>query len=289
MGIVNRLNSCRTIVLVVAAIGLESCIIVPIPRPAKEEVLIPRERIDKIEIGKSDSRELRRMLGDPDWSFDSGSRLVYKTRILSPRQVGSCVIVGIPAGFGAAGGGSCDDRWYETELMDIAFDNQGTVTRRDVFVPEVGECSATGVCLYESGGMKVYASLDDDNDAKEIGVEPGRCAVYLYTWKPARPATSVRFQVDSNDYSYWFLADTDFFRVELAEGPHTIGATVNWLKGVRPESIAFSCESQISYFMRISIDGSAGASFSRVAADEGRREVSSRGFVLARDSLVKID
>lgn len=289
MGIVNRLNTSCTIVLVVAAIGLESCIIVPIPRPAKEEVFIPREKIDEIEIGKSDSRELQRVLGDPDWSFDSGSRLVYKTRILSPRQVVSCVIVGIPGGFGAFGGGSCDDRWYETELMDIAFDSQGTVTRRDVFVPEVGECSATGVCLYGYGGMKVYASADDDKEAKEIGVEPGRCAVYLYTWKPARPETSVRFQVDNNEYSYWFLADSDFFRVELAEGPHTIGATVNWLKGMRPDSIALSCESQMSYFMRILIDGPEGASFSLVAADEGRREVFSRDFVLARDSLVKID
>lgn len=289
MDIADRLNTCRMIVFVLAAICLESCIIIPIPRPAKEEVFIQREKIDAIEIGKSDSHELQRVLGYPDWSFDSGSRLVYKTRILSPRQVGSCVIVGVPGGFGGFGGGSCDDRWYETELLDIAFDSQGTVTRRDVFVPEVGECSATGVCLYWSGGMKVYAAADEDREAKEYGIEPGRCAVYLYTSKPARPETTVRFQVDSDEYPYWFLEDSDFFRVDLDEGPHTIGATVNWLEGVRPDSIALSCESQVPYFMRILIDGPDGASFSLVAADEGRREVFSRDLVLARDSLVTTD
>lgn len=289
MGIVNRLNACRTIILVVAAIGLESCVIVPIPRFAKEEVFIQQEQIEQIEIGKTDSRELQRVLGSPDWSFDSGSRLVYKTRVLSPGQVGSCVIAAVPAGFGAIGGGSCDDRWYETELMDIAFDSEGTVIRRDVFVPVVGERSPTGVCLYGHGDMKVYASADEDKEAKETRVEPGRCAVYLYTRKPARPKTSVRFQVDGNKYSYWFLEDSDFFRVELAEGPHTITATVNWLKGIRPDSVAFGCESQTSYFMRILIDGPEGASFNLVAADKGRREILSRDLVLMRDSLVTLE
>jgi hypothetical protein len=286
MGIENRLNACHTSVLVVAAIGLVSCIIVPFPRTAKDEVLIPQEKIDEIEIGKTDSRELQRGLGDPDWSFDSGSRLVYKTRILSPEQVGSCVIVGLPGGMG---GGSCDDRRYETELLDIAFDSQATVIRRDVFVANFGECTATGICPYGYGGMKIYASADDDKKAKETGVEPGRCAVYLYTSKPARPETSVRFQVDHNEYPYWFLADADFFRVELDKGPHTIGASVNWVKGVRPHSIALNCESRTAYFMRVLLDQPDGASFGLVPADEGRREILGRNLVLTRDSLVKID
>ena len=287
---VNRPNAFRTIILVVAAISLESCIVLPIPYPAaKDQVFIEQEKIDEIEIGGTDSGELQRVLGDPDWSFHSGSRLVYKTRIMSPGQIGKCVIVAIPAGFGGFGGGSCDNRWYQTELLDIAFDSQGTVVRRDVFVPEVGECSATGVCLYEYGGMKVYASADDDKKAKQIGVEPGRCTVFLYTWKPARPETSVRFQVDSDEYSYWFLADSDFFRVELAEGPHTIRSTVNWLKGVQPDSIVLNCESRTAYFMRILIDGPDGASFGLVPADEGRREIFGRDLALARDSLAKID
>jgi len=281
---INGVNARRITVLVAAAICLESCIIVPIPRPpAKDEVFIPQETIDEIEIGKTDSRELQLALGDPDWSFDSGSRLVYKTRILSPGQIGTCVIVAVPAGFGAFGGGSCNDRRYETELLDIAFDSHGTVIRRDVFVPDVGECTATGVCLYEYGGMKVYSSEDRNKRAKEVRVEPGLCAIFLYTWKPARPDTSVRFQVDGNEYPYWFLSDSDFFRVELIEGPHTIGATVNWLEGVRPDSIALNCESPIAYFVRVLIDGSEGASFGLVPADEGRREILGRDFVLTRD------
>ena len=286
MGIENRLIACRTIILVVAAIGLESCIIVPIPRPAKDEVFIQQEKIDKIEIGETDSRELQRVLGNPDWSFDSGSRLVYKTRSLSPGQIGSCVIVGLPGGMG---GGSCDDRWYETELLDIAFGSQGTVIRMDVFVADFGECTTTGICLNEYGGMKVYASADDNKKAKETGVEPGRCAVYLYTWKPARPETSVRFQVDHYEYPYWFLADSDFFRVELDQGLHTIGASVNWVRGVRPDSIELNCESRTAYFVRILIDRSEGASFGLVPADEGRRDILGRNLVLTRDSLVKIE
>ena len=282
----NRLNACRTIILVVAVISLESCIIVPIPYPAtKDEVFIQQEKIDKIEIGETDSRELQHVLGDPDWSFDSGSRVVYKTRTMSPWQIGSCLIMATPAG---SGGGSCDNRWYETELLDIVFDSQGTVIRRDVFVLDVGDCTATGICLYEYGGMKVYASADDDKKAKEFWVEPGQCAVFLYTWKPARPETSVGFQVDSDEYSYGPLADSDFFRVELAEGPHTIGATVNWGQGVRPDSIALNCESRTAYFMRILMDELEGPSFGPVPADEGRREIFSRDLVLARDSLVKI-
>ena len=289
MGTVNRLNACRTIVLVATAISLESCIIIPIPRPAKDEVFIEQEKIDEIEIGKTDSRELQRVLGDPDWSFDSGSRLVYKARILSPGQIGTCVVVAIPAGFGGMGGGSCDNRLYETELLDIAFDSQGTVIRRDVFVPDVGKCTATGVCLYEYGGMKAYASADDDRRAKEGWVEPGRCVVFLYTWKPARPETSVRFQVDHNEYSYWYLADSDFFRVELVNGQHTIGASVNWVKGVRPDSLTLNCESQSAYFLQILINGSEGASFGLVPEEEGHQEILGRNLVLTRDSLVEID
>jgi len=280
---VNHLNTFRTTVLVAATIGLEACIVVPIPYPpATDEVFIQQEKIDEIEIGKTDYRELQRMLGGPDWSFDSASRMIYKTRTLSQWQLGGCFI-------GMDGSGYCDDRWYKTELLDIAFDSQGTVIRRDVFVPDVGDCTATGICLYEYGGMKVYASADDDKKAKEIWVEPGQCAVFLYTWKPARPETSVRFQVDSDEFSYWFLADSDFFRVELAEGPHTIGATVNWGQGVRPDSIALNCESRTAYFMRILMDELEGASFGPVPADEGRREIFGRDLVLARDSVVKID
>ena len=280
---VNHLNTFRTTVLVAATIGLEACIVVPIPYPpATDEVFIQQEKIDEIEIGKTDYRELQRMLGGPDWSFDSASRMIYKTRTLSQWQLGGCFI-------GMDGSGYCDDRWYKTELLDIAFDSQGTVIRRDVFVPDVGDCTATGICLYEYGGMKVYASADDDKKAKEIWVEPGQCAVFLYTWKPARPETSVRFQVDSDEFSYWFLADSDFFRIELAEGPHTIGATVNWGQGVRPDSIALNCESRTAYFMRILMDELEGASFGPVPADEGRREIFGRDLVLARDSVVKID
>lgn len=289
MGTVNQPSARRTIVLIAAVISLVSCIVVPIPRPAKVEVLIQQQKIDSIEIGKTDFRELQRVLGDPDWSFDSGSRLVYKTRVLSPGQIGTCVVVAIPAGFGAAGGGDCDDRRYETELLDIAFDGQGTVIRRDVFIANFSECAATGVCPYEYGGMKVYASADDSKKAKETGVDPGRCTVFLYTWKPARPETSVRFQVDSDEYPYWFLRDSDFFRVELVEGPHTVGASVNWLKGVRPASIALNCESARAYFIRILIDGSEGASFGLVPEDEGRQEIFGRELVLTRDSLERID
>jgi len=290
MGTVNCLIFCRTAVLVIAAISLGACIVIPVPRlTAQDEVFIQQEKIDQIEIGKTDRREMQQVLGEPDWSFDSGSRLIFKTRKLSPAQMGTCLIVAVPAGFGAMGGGSCDNRWYETELLDIAFNNQGTVIQRDLFVADFGECTATGVCPYEYGGVKVYASADDDNKAKEFWVELGRCAVYLYTWKPARPDTTVRFQVDKNEYPYWFLEDTDFFRVELVEGPHTIGASVNWVKSIRPDSLALNCEAQASYFVRILIDGPEGASFGPVPADEGRREVLVRDLVLTRDSTAKAD
>ena len=195
------------------------------------------------------------------------------------------MIVAVPAGFGAFGGGSCSDRTYETELLDIAFDNQGTVIRRDVFVANFGECTATGVCPYEYGGMKVYASADNDEKAKEVWVEPGLCVVFLYTWKPARPETSVRFQVDGNEYPYWFLSDSDFFRVDLVEGSHTIGATVNWVKGVQPDSIALNCESRAAYFIRILIDGPEGASFGLVSAQDGLQQIIGRDLILTRDSV----
>jgi len=281
MGTVNRLNAYRTIVLVATVISLESCILVPFPRPAKDvEVFIQQEKIDEIEIGKTDSRELQRVLGEPDWSFDTGSRVVYKTRILSPGQMGWCVISGVPTG----GGGSCDTRSYETELLDIAFDSQGTVIQRDVFIADFSECAATGVCPYDHGGMKIYASADYSQKAKEIGVESGWCVVFLYSWKPARPHTSVRFQVNGNEYPYWYLKDTDFFRVDLVEGPHTIGASVNWLKGVRPDLLSLNCESRSAYYIRILIDGSEGASFGLVPEDEGHREILGRNLVLPRDA-----
>jgi hypothetical protein len=290
MGSVNCPIFCRTAVLAAAVISLGACIILPVPRlAAKDDVFIQQEKIDRIEIGKTDHRELQQILGEPDWSFDSGSRLIYKTRKLSPMQMGMCVIVAVPAGFGAMGGGSCDDRWYETELLDIAFNNQGTVIQRDLFVANFGECTASGVCPYEYGGVKVYASADDDNKAKEFRLEPGRCAVYLYTQKPARPETTVRFQVDKNEYPYWFLEDTDFFRVELVEGPHTIGASVNWVKSIRPDLIALNCEAHTPYFLRILIDGPEGASFGPVPSDEGRRAVLARDLVLTRDSVAKAD
>jgi hypothetical protein len=281
MSSVNHLNTFRTTVLVAATIGLEACIVVPIPYPpATDEVFIQQEKIDEVEIGKTDYRELQRMLGGPDWSFDSASRMIYKTRTLSQWQLGGCFI-------GMDGSGGCDDRWYKTELLDVTIDSYGIVVRREVLLPDLGERTASGICLYKYDLMKVYAAADANLKAKEIDVSPGKCAVFLYSWKPARSETTVRFQVDGNEDPYWFLADSDFFRVDLAEGPHTIGATVNWSKGVLPNSIALNCESEDAYFIRILIDGLEGASFGLVPAEEGRREIKDRDLVLLKDSISK--
>jgi hypothetical protein len=219
------------------------------------------------------------MLGVPDWAFGSATRLIYKTRTLSSWQLGGCRVADL--GYGPLG---CDDRWYDTEILDITLDRYGIVKQWEVLIPDLGERTASGIVLYRYDLMKVYGTEDAELTVKALDVIPGRCSVFLYSWKPARPETSIRFQVDGNEDPYWFLTDSDFFHVDLAEGLHTIGASVNWVEGVRPESIELTCESGNIYFMRVLIDGLEGASFEMVPAEEGRRAIDDRELLLSRDS-----
>ena len=277
MTIVNLLVAYRTVALAIVAVGQAACLAVPIPYPpAVGEVFIPPEKIDEIEIGETNRHDIERMFGVPDWTFGSESRLIYKTRALSTWQLGWC-------GIGWSNS-DCADRSYDTEILDITLDNDEVVTHWEVLVPVLGERTASGICLYMYGHMKVYASAEADLEAKEASFTSGECAVFLYSWKPARPDTTVRFEVDGNEEPYWFLEDSDFFRVNLNPGPHTIGATVNWLKGVNPNSVTLDCEPGNTYFLRIQIDGTEGASFGPVPVEEGRRAIRNRNLLLLKDS-----
>jgi hypothetical protein len=259
------------------AVGQAACLGVPIPYPpVTGDVYIPQEKIDDIEIGETNRRDIERMFGVPDWSFGSESRLIYKTRTLSTWQLGGCAI-GMTSGY-------CADRWYDTEILDITLDNYEVVRRWEVLVPVLGERTASGICLYRYDLMKVYATAEADLEAKKFDVTSEKCALFLYSWKPARPDTTIRFQVDGNEDPYWFLEDSDFFRVDLEPGPHIIGATVNWLEGVTPSSVTLDCDSGNTYFLRILIDGLEGASFGLVAVAEGRRAISDRNLLLRKDS-----
>jgi hypothetical protein len=275
---VNLLGACRTIALTIIAIGQAACLAVPIPYPPDVgEVYIPQEKIDDIEIGKTSRRDIEQMFGTPDWIFGAQSRLIYKTRNLSTWQLGACAI-GISGSFG------CAERWYDTEILDITLDNHAVARQWEVVVPVLGECTASGVCLYMHDQMKVYATAAADLAAKKFDASSESCAVYLYSWKPARPDTTVRFKVDGNEDPYWHLEDTDFFRVDLALGQHSIGASVNWIKGVTPDSVALNCIAGESYFLRILIDGEEGASFGLIPVEQGRRAISDRNLLLAKDS-----
>ena len=281
----NVSKAMRISCLVTLVVCVYGCVVIPRPFLPSSDTFIEKESLRFIETGQTEKEDLRQAFGPPDWSFDGGSRWIYKTRMYITGGMGVCV------GDVISGGGSCSKPRGVAILtiLDLDFDSVGIVSRQEISSLEPGSCTESQVCF---SPLMIYATADNDAFAKQFLVEPGQCAVYLFTEKSFSPI-SVRFdeieviQRYGGDKGYLLLIldvekheSDDEFKIVVE---HNITVAYDSLGYDYSRSISFDCVAGAINFMREHHDYAENFSFTMVSDDVGRGEVLQRNLVLLPD------
>jgi len=179
-----------------------------IPYYASEssETFIEEESLKFIEIGKSTRAELQQTIGLPDWSFNDGSRWIYKVSTSKPGGWGGCYIEVISAE-GSAGCGRSDYEPVMT-ILDLSISNLDVISKQEISTVKMGACIETGVCL---GAW--------ETPVKGFQAEPEQCLVFLYT---DSPDTNRILSVDSVRVLGAYRKNSEFLLLRLDPGKHRI-------------------------------------------------------------------
>ena len=119
----------RPICLVVLSIGMQACVVIPIPYPGDEMVMIEKELIESIQVGQTSKADLQHKLGPPDWSLNDGSRWMYYTREFRPFGVA------ILSDFGGGAEGKILADW-RTEFLYLTFNSSDVIDDLEISVAE---------------------------------------------------------------------------------------------------------------------------------------------------------
>ena len=274
----------RMTIVVILSVSA-GCVVIPYPGVPSSETFIKKESLEFIETGQTEKEDLRQAFGPPDWSFNGGSRWIYKTRRYVTGGMGVCV------GDVISGGGSCSKPSGVAimTILDLDFDSFGVVSRQAISSLEPGSCTESQVCF---SPIMVYATADDDAYAKQFLAEPGQCAVYLFAVNSYSPV-SVRF--DESDVIQRYETDRGYLRLTLdAEKhenddkfeinvEHIITVAYYSLGSDYSRSISFDCVAGGINFMREHHDHVENFSFTMVSDDVGRGEILQRNLVLLVD------
>ena len=206
------------VTVVVVLLVTAGCIAVPYRVSESSETFIEEESFEFIEIGQSTRAEMQQAIGLPDWSFNDGSRWIYKVRMLKPGGWGGCYIEVISAE-GSAGCGRSDDQPVMT-ILDLSISNLDVISKQEISTVKMGACTQTGVCFgaWESP-VTLLASPEEEAHVKQFQAEPEQCAVYLYT---DSPYTNRFLRVDSVRVLGAYRKNSEFLRLRLDPGEHRI-------------------------------------------------------------------
>ena len=262
--------------LVMLITGACGCTVLPGGTPGI--TFIEKDSLELIRTGQTSKKELRQALGSPDWSFNGGSRWIYRTRRRGDYGLSGCIVV--PDGDDYL---KCTESKYVAvmDFADLSFDSRGIIARQDLLSIKSGTCSESNVCFHwTSSALTVYASMDEDADAKRFRTEPGHCAVYLYS-VDTFSAIDVHSDLIVTPRRFWSI--TGFVRMNLDAGVRTITVSYASLIGRFSRSVSLDCAAGGTYFMREHHDVHDNFSFAKVPDDEGRREIIERNLVLMPD------
>ena len=206
------------VTVVVVLLVTAGCIAVPYRVSESSETFIEEESFEFIEIGQSTRAEMQQAIGLPDWSFNDGSRWIYKVRMLKPGGWGGCYIEVISAE-GSAGCGRSDDQPVMT-ILDLSISNLDVISTQEISTVKMGACTQTGVCFgaWESP-VTLLASPEEEAHVKQFQAEPEQCAVFLYTDSPFSNRLLI---VDSVRVLQEGRGSGEFLRLSLDPGEHRI-------------------------------------------------------------------
>ena len=161
---------------ILLAIMGQGCAVIPVPQLPSEHVTnIENEEIELIQAGKTARDEIRHQLGNPDYSFDDGSRWVYVAKSHRAGKLRICggmvnpvdVFIALDqAGYGheveAVGGCSNKTNDRVITYLDIQFDSSSIVEERQMSTIKEGRCAKSNICRDESGAFYILGSEADD-------------------------------------------------------------------------------------------------------------------------------
>ena len=252
------------------------CTVLPDGLPGR--TYIEKDSLEFVQTGQTSKIEVRQALGPPDWSFNGGSRWIYKTRRRGDYGLSGCVA------FPDDGGEMrCSKSTVAPvmEFVDFSFDGQDVVDIQESLSIKSGNCNESNLCFHWTNSLlTVFASTDEDADAKQFQAEPGRCVVYLYSVDSFNAIDIFSDGIGAHG-RYW--SNDGFVRVNLDAGERTVTVTYSSLFGPFSRSLSLDCVAGDTYFMREQHDVNDNFSFNKLPDDEGRHEVIKRHLVLLPD------
>ncbi len=228
---------------------------------------IEKDSLDLIQVGQTSKQELQQTLGPPDWGFNNGSRWIYRTRYhhTSRDHLGTSRYESV-TGF---------------EIVDLTFDRSGVITTKDLLWIWSGTCLESIGCFHwTSNVLTVFASSDEDADAKQFHTESGECVVYLYS---ADSFYAIDIYSDGVGMHGRYWADTGFVRINLIAGERTVTVTYSSLFGQFSKSVSLNCAAGDVYFAQEHNEANDKFLFNLVSDDEGRRQIVMRNLMLLAD------
>ena len=239
--------------LVIVTLVTAGCVAIPYHASESSETFIEEETLKFIEIGQSTRAELQQTIGLPDWSFNDGSRWIYKVSMFTPGGWGGCYIE-VVSPEGSAGCGKSDDEPIMA-VLDLSISNLGVISKQEISRVKMGACTQTGVCLdfliaddaWESA-VTLLVSPEEEAHVKQFQAEPEQCVVFLYA---ESPYSNLFLSVDSVRVSGGIRTDAEFRRLRLDPGEHRILVAHSFYESVtNPGIIDINCLAGGVHFLR---------------------------------------
>ena len=229
--------------LVIVTLVTAGCVAIPYYASESSETFIEEETLKFIEIGKSTRAELQQTIGLPDWSFNDGSRWIYKVSASKPGGWGGCYIEVISI----EGSAGCGRSYHEPvmTILDLSISDLDVISKQEISTVKRDACIEPGVCLgawypvtlhaspeeeahakqgryreqcWESP-VTLYASPEEEAHVKQFQAEPEQCLVFLYT---DSPDTNCILSVDSVRVLRAYRKNSEFLLLRLDPGKHRI-------------------------------------------------------------------
>ncbi len=148
-----RFSTCvgRVALLLVPVLCQTSCIILPAPSlPETIESTIDRQQLQSIESSQSGKDQIVELFGSPQWVSKDDSQWKYETRRYYPPGWDICI--------GGLYGSACDPlyRSLKVEILEINFDNSGTVTDWATRKLNFEKCIESGECSFIARRSRTY-------------------------------------------------------------------------------------------------------------------------------------
>ena len=290
-------RSFRSGLLVVLALQLSGCLILPFPTTV-EPLPFPEQEMSQLVPGVTSRQKVIDLLGEPDFEGVSSSLALYG----DDRRIAGVFVVAPQQAVGAS-------PIKTGHLLVLSYDESEIVREVDLFRKGLLRnnseiCTTSGVCIKprisNSDGVfrildaKFYDTQENDAVAKSFDVPRDQCAVYVYLDTNFWAGNQVLVHSVGHPSPKMHVVESGFFLWFHDPGPFSLVASDQLHSGtpVPPESLAessieFVCQAQQAHIIKATLrwnwgEGRNNLDLTLVEPAEGRVALRRRRLMTAR-------